>query len=137
MDSLRTSMDKVLTENVIPQLRSAGFRGSFPHFRRSAESGIDLLTFQFDRNGGGFVIEIARAPRDGVTTHWGKHIPGNKVSAWDVHPEQRHRIQPMNGGGTDSWFRFDGGNFEFCAEQALNKLPEAETWWASNEPKCT
>jgi hypothetical protein len=30
------------------------------------------LTFQFDRHGGGFVIEIGQCPADGCTTHWGE-----------------------------------------------------------------
>lgn len=94
--------------------------------------GIDLLTFQFDRNGGGFVIEIARAAVGGITTHWGKEIPASKVTAWDLHPDDRHRIKPEDGAGTDAWFRFDNGNVEKAAQQVVAKLPHAEAWWSDH-----
>jgi hypothetical protein len=57
-NSSRKKMIKHLSEIVIPVLREKGFKGSFPHFRRITNDRINLLTFQFDRYGGGFVIEI-------------------------------------------------------------------------------
>jgi hypothetical protein len=134
MEDLRTSMDRELKSSVVPRLREAGFSGSFPHFRRSRAEVIDLLTFQFDRNGGGFVVELARSSKDGLTTHWGKHIPGNKVSAWDFHPSARHRIQPRMGSGTDCWFRFDHGQVAAAAEEFLKNLPFAEQWLREAQP---
>jgi len=114
---------------VVPQLRASGFRGSMPHFRRPSETGIDLLTFQFDRRGGGFVIEIARSPSEGVTTHWGTHVlPGN-VTAHDLRPDKRHRLQPQGGSGPGEWFRFDDGDCEGAAQQVISLLPAAERWW--------
>ena len=47
-----------LKKIVVPGLRERGFKGSFPHFRRISEKKIDLITFQFHRYGGGFVIEV-------------------------------------------------------------------------------
>lgn len=57
MSALRESMEAELKSVFVPQLRAASLNGSFPKFRRLVEEGIDLLSFQFDRNGGGFVIE--------------------------------------------------------------------------------
>lgn len=128
MSDLRESMDRVLKGTVVPQLREAGFSGSLPHFRRRCVGAIDLLTFQFDRNGGGFVVELARCATDGFTTHWGKHIPASKVTAWDLNPTARHRIKPVAGSGTDSWFRFDHGQVESAAQEFLDHLPRAEAW---------
>jgi hypothetical protein len=119
-----------LKASVVPQLRNASFKGSMPHFRRAMEEGIDLLTFQFDRNGGGFVIEISHCPKEGVTTHWGKAIGPSQVTAWDLHPDQRHRIKALPGSGTDSWFRYDNGQVVECAKQVLAAIPAAEEWWA-------
>jgi hypothetical protein len=101
-----------------PQLRSLGFTGTFPHFRKIGKDAIDLMTFQFDRNGGGFVIEIARCLADGIVTPWGAHIPPNKTTSHDLHPDRRKRIQPQTGGGTDAWFRFDT-----AAPQAVARKP--------------
>lgn len=132
MSEIRQMMDGELKSAVVPILRNSGFKGTFPHLRRATENGVDLLTFQFDRNGGGFVIEIARCSKAGITTYWGKEIPANKVTAWDLHPDERKRIQPRSGGGTDSWFRFDAGECKQAAQQVLAKLPEAEAWWSAH-----
>jgi hypothetical protein len=132
MNDLRSGIDTELRNVIVPELRSRGFKGSYPHFRRIGEKGIDLWTFQFDRNGGGLVIEIAQSPLSGVTTHWGEEIPPNKVTAWDIHPDSRQRLKPKDGSGTDSWFRFEDGNFERVSKQVLSKLPAAEEWWRTH-----
>lgn len=107
MTANRSKMDAALKSIVIPYLRELDFSGSFPHFRRIKEYGIDLISFQFDKYGGGFVIEVSRCPRSGITTHWGKEIPPNRVQALDMSPNLRLRIQPGTGHGMESWFRFD------------------------------
>jgi hypothetical protein len=121
-DSMVSSIKKI----VIPILREKGFKGSFPHFRRIKENKIDLLTFQFDRYGGGFVIEVAVCPPDGVTHHWGEKVPPNKVTAHDLNNRPR-----LNGG---EWFRYDTsgddeGIFDVIANEVLNCIPEAENYW--------
>lgn len=135
MSKDRDAMNAALSEVVVPVLRSKGFKGSMPHFRRIADGTAELLTFQFDRWGGGFVIEIARCSDQGFTTHWGKHIPASKVTAWDLAPNNK-RIQPREGSGTDAWFRYDDALFPFltsratkAAEEVLKCLPQAELWW--------
>jgi hypothetical protein len=117
-DNLREQMDAALDRLVVPRLRELAFSGSMPHFRRRTENVIDLLSFQFDKRGGGFVIEISRCPAQGFVTYWGKAIPPNKVTAQDPHPDQRLRLQPREGSGTDSWFRYEGGAVE-QGERAL------------------
>jgi len=125
----RTAMDSALRKHVLPILRSAGFKGSYPHLRRMKPEGVDLISFQFDKWGGAFVIEIARGPAKGLKTHWGLHLSPGKLRAWDVHPEQRRRIQAREGSGTDAWFRFDEEPVTQVAQQVLDSLPEAEAWW--------
>jgi len=124
-------MDIALNEVVVPALQASGFKGSFPHFRRPSFEAIDLLTFQFDKWGGGFVIEIARCSAEGYHTHWGKHIPPSKVRAWDLNPSLRYRVPPISGDGMDAWFRFDSGHVREIASQVISSLPEAESWWRS------
>lgn len=58
MSSEKKRMISVLNTIVVPEIRKRGFKGSFPHFRKISEDKIDLITFQFDRYGGGFVIEV-------------------------------------------------------------------------------
>lgn len=131
-------MVKALQAVVIPRLRERGFKGSFPHFRRSGAERIDLLTFQFDKWGGGFVVEIAKCPVAGVTTHWGEQVPSDRVRAWDVHPAERHRLQPGPGSSPSDWFRYDrtsliGDVFEQTAQDVLPFLDKAEKWYATRD----
>jgi integrase len=83
-----------------------------------------LITFQFDRHGGGFIIEIGQCSPDGYTTYWGKQIAAAKVTAWDLSPKERARVQPRSGSGTDAWFRFDDSEF--------SRTAEAVKGWQSN-----
>lgn len=123
-------MDVALKQFVVPVLRELGFTGTYPHLRRVHVTHVDLLTFQFDVNGGGFVIEISRCGIGGATTHSGKHIPASTVRIWDIHPDQRFRLKPGEGPGTDSWFRFESGRYDEVANQALAMLPVAHDYWS-------
>lgn len=137
----KIEMVKCLSETVIPVLRSLNFKGSFPHFRRQTAGRINLLTFQFDRSGGGFVIEIANCQPNGVLTSWGLEIKPNKVTAHDV--DKRKRIQSnMNTASslTEDWFRYDKKHlFGFCdiykkiCKEVLVRIPLAEDYWKNGE----
>lgn len=125
-DDMIASLRKVF----LPALRERRFKGSLPHFRRIGDKQIDLLTVQFDRHGGGFVIEIAKCPPEGITTYWGKEIPPNKVTAWDLHPYDRRRLGSPRAGEDGHWFRFDDGTpTDSVAKSAALFLTEADHWW--------
>jgi hypothetical protein len=130
MLSPRELMDVALKASVVPVLRESGFTGLYPHFRRVHVTHVDLLTFQFDINGVGFVVEISRCGIGGITTQWGKHIPASKVRACDIHPNDRFRIKPAEGSRTDSWFRFESGGYDDVAKEVLAKLPVAHDYWS-------
>ncbi|MDF7800823.1 DUF4304 domain-containing protein [Pontiellaceae bacterium B1224] len=115
----RDSINSALKRIVIPELRKQGFKGSLPHFRRITDH-VDLLSFQFNKYGGGFVVEVAKGDCDDFTTYWGKYIPANKLSAWDLHPDNRTRLKPNQGSGIDCWFRYDTQkDFDSLAELSL------------------
>ena len=142
MPSPREQMNEALKETVIPFLRQRGFKGSLPHFRRPNPDSIDLLTFQFDRHGGGFVVEIAKCSPDGYTRHFGTHCSPAKVSAWDLPPDSRYRIQPRGDGSADNWFRYDKSPgflnrdiYTRLANQVVLLIDtEAEDWWRNADP---
>jgi len=113
---------------VLPILRAQGFKGSFPHFRRPRDQGIDLLTFQFDRHGGGYVVELARCPIEGYVTHWGEVIGPDKVTAWDIPSKRRQRIKAKASSGTEGWFRFDHDAPEDVAVHVASKLSDEGIW---------
>ncbi|OWT71476.1 MULTISPECIES: DUF4304 domain-containing protein [unclassified Achromobacter] len=124
----RPQMEAALKQTIIPALRSAGFRGSFPHFRRIGNIQTDLWTFQVDKYGGGFVIEISSCPREGMTTAWGKFIPASKVTAHDIN--ERLRLQNHPGSDTTAWYRYDTDAIDTIIARILEALPLAEDWWA-------
>jgi hypothetical protein len=129
----RDEMNSALNAHFVPALRQRGFKGSLPHLRRQRESRVDLVTIQYDRHGGGFVVEISRCAVAGVTTHWGKHIPANKATVYDIPPTLRHRLG-ASGLNSDHWFRFDQGvSATVIAESLHAYLDEAERWWAASE----
>jgi hypothetical protein len=135
MSNERKAMDEALKGQVVPYLRAMGFKGSMPHFRRVVLGGLDVLTFQFDRYGGGFVIEVARCAQEGFVTAWGKEIPADKVTAWDLPSSWRHRIQPQVGGSTDSWFRFENGKVFEAAAAVHTQLPNVAAWFQAEAQK--
>ena len=130
-------MIATLKEHVVPVLKARGFKGSFPHFRRITDTGIHLLTFQFDKWSGGFVVEIAACPPGGVTMHWGEQIPPAKVTA--QHVSGRLRLG-ASGDQTDHWFRYDkkgllsfSDPYEKAAREVLPYLDsQAESYWSDS-----
>jgi hypothetical protein len=114
-------MKNALKKTIVPRLRELGFSGSFPHLRRCRPDRIDLLTFQFDRHGGGFVLEIGQCPPNGFKTFWGKQIVPDEVTVWDLSTKERARLKPRNGSGTDSWFRYD----DTASESELVRVAES------------
>jgi hypothetical protein len=119
-----------LKELFVPALRERGFKGSLPHFRRPAKDRIDLLTIQFDKWAGGFVIEISNCALHGIVTPWGKRVPPSRVKAWDVDPPKRRRLGSPKPGEDGHWFRFDGlTGTDKVAVQAVSHLSEADKWW--------
>ena len=138
MSDSRDRMIAALQEIAVPVLRDMGFSGSFPHFRRIREPQIDLLTFQFNRHGGSFVVEVAFCAPDGFTTHWGKHIPPKKVRAHDIHPKQRLRLGSHPPQKADHWFYYEPERSDIFTDTALELLPllraDAEQFWQTHEP---
>ena len=128
MNGRHKEMVAALKREVLPLLREQGFKGSFPHFRRHTGNAIDLITFQFDKWGGGFVIEIARSPPDGLVTPWRETIPPEKVKAWDVHPTGRKRIKATADQGVDGWFRFDVNPIDQVAALVVKTLGANQVW---------
>ncbi|WP_322054931.1 DUF4304 domain-containing protein [Paraburkholderia bannensis] len=126
----RDEMNSASRARFVPALRQLGLQGSLPHYRRQRDSRVDLLTVQFDRHGGGFVVELAQCGADGITTHWGEIIPATNVTAHDLHPRQRHRLG-ASGPNQDCWFRFDDGSSPMVVADTLcAHIAEAEHWWA-------
>ncbi len=62
MSASRDEMIAELKRVVVPVLRELGFRGSFPPFRRTGDTRVDLLLFQFSAMS--FVLATVRPATD-------------------------------------------------------------------------
>jgi len=109
LSNSRLLMIKALKKLVVPYLREHGFKGSFPHFRRRNGDDMELIAFQFNRYGGSFVVEVGVCGKDGLTTSWGKEIPANKVSVYDLDYGHRFRLRENIYGTDDAecWFHYE------------------------------
>ena len=140
-NSARKEMVQNLSDIVIPVLRQISFKGSFPHFRRLTTDRINLLTFQFDRHGGGFVIEIANCNSTGYKSALNRPIPTNKLTAHDFYTRKRIQSNMKTpDSSTDDWFRYDkkylfgfGDIYKKVCKDVLSKLDIAENYWKNGE----
>jgi hypothetical protein len=127
----RLAMTNALKKIVVPYLREQGFKGSFPHFRRQNENQIDLITLQFNRYGGSFVVELAVCAAEGVTMSWGEEIPPNKVTAHDIN--DRYRLRENIKDANEHWFNYetakDEEDYVFVASKVLNLLHVSDRNW--------
>lgn len=130
----REKMQQALKRCIIPILREQGFKGSFPHFRRADEQNIDLLTFQFNRWGGSFVVEVASCPLEGMTMSWGEKIPANKVNAH--HVNERFRLGAKSLEEEGIWFDYEKASseeeFDEIAGKVLHHLKTSDPTWISS-----
>ena len=131
-------MQRALQTRVVPQLRERGFGGSFPHFRRAGSVQTDLLTFQFNKWGRSFIIELGRATVVPYQNAMGQVIPANELSTWDLALADRARLHAGRWARRELWFRFGPSlrwwrnprRFDRTADQVVALLPQAHAWWA-------
>jgi len=131
MSQTRDAMIAELKRVAVPVLRSLGFKGSFPHFRRETDTRIDLLTFQFSMGGGQFVIEIGSFPSAGYELY-GKVVPAAEV-------KMRHLLRRLRLGakdeGSDHWFSYDSDDYAGVAASVVPYIRgQAVEWWSHAEP---
>ena len=138
------AIEKIL----LPILREKNFKGTFPDFFREKNGHIDLLSFQFNKYGGSFAVNISYAnkERNNITPYSGKDVPPEKLTAY--HGKDRLRLgskpillfllfrrEKVNG---DHWFRYKENFFsrrnvfENAAKEVIPYLEnQAEEWWRS------
>ncbi len=125
----RENMISEIKEKVIPLLKTIGFKGSFPHFRRIKGTKLNLLTFQFDKWGGGFCIEIANGNPDG-TEKFTEFLPASKMRPYLFLYRFRLGAVDIN---SDHWYRYDDDNYEPATSEVIKNIPIAERWFEENE----
>ena len=132
----KPEMDAALKTIVVPGLRSAGFKGSYPHFYRD-RGHVDLLDFQFSLSGGRFVSEIAFATptRDNIPERF-RDVPASKLRGFFTG--QRLRLGSHD--RKEHWFIYDqpltshgemaSSPTELAMEVADLVRSQGEEWWS-------
>ncbi len=95
-------MKKALEALVIKDLVDKGFVGKWPHFRRENEGCMELISFQINKWGGAFTVELSAVfplserknyvPWEGLTL--------DQVTVWNTM--ERYRLKGMY----DGWFYY-------------------------------
>jgi hypothetical protein len=123
-------MNRSLKANVVPMLRTLGFKGSFPHFHREMDRHVDLLCFQFSLSGGRFVVELSFSTPDRGNVYINAEIPTAQLRVSQTR--QRLRLGSARV-GSDHWFDFAhvNANFDQISRTVTDLLhSQAEGWWA-------
>src|SRR5690348_16882989 len=90
MNDRRQLIDGILKNTCVPLLRERGFVGSFPHFRRVNDAHLDLLMFQFRRDGTSFVVEISYADPERKNVRFRPEAPASKIDV--ACTRERYRL---------------------------------------------
>ncbi|MFC1617661.1 DUF4304 domain-containing protein [Patescibacteria group bacterium] len=138
MSEDKKQMDSAIKKILVPILREKNFKGTFPHFFREINGHIDLLTFQFNRYGGSFVVEISYADNKRKNVYIHKDLPPGKLRSNQTTDRLRLGSKPQQG-KSDHWFQYDkknffsrGNIFENVAKEVIPFLEDqAEEWWRS------
>ena len=122
----RADMDAALKALVVPHLRAMGFKGTLPHFHRPRGRAADIISFQFRRYGGKFVVEIGRVAPGGLHFH-GKQISVAKVRT--SYLQERHRLgSELRANWGDHWFSFAHCDPLAVAREVIAELDRPDLW---------
>ena len=100
-------MRRALKRRLHPALKALGFVGGPTHFRLSNMDCLDLLTIQYWKYGGEFILEFARCPRGVLVTSWGKTIEEDKLDVAYIGLSDRARLVQSEGKQGQNLHGFD------------------------------
>lgn len=128
-------MRKALKRHWLPTLARLGFIGATSTFQRLEPDAQDLLSLQYWKYGGEFILEFARRRRGSFTTSWGAVVPEEKMEVTYLNPLDRARLQqiePLAGehlhGFRFSAFEDDFAKYEALAGQVAMLMPAVDAW---------
>lgn len=128
---LRKSFKSILE----PAMANAGYVVDYPNFRRDREGTLDVVDIQFWKEGGAFIINMARyvGPLGGPS---GFSVPREKIEIGMLPALRQDRIGPTKSQPMEKlvgWFKFDeiwddrDALNRLCKEVVI-LLPQLEAW---------
>lgn len=112
----RRQAEKEIMIHVVPLVRSKGFTGSFPVFRRFHEEVTDVVTFRFSPQSPHLYVELGAEPPF-------------VDEAYPVPEEVTHSRYGEPARLGDSPFDIERHDGQTIAEHIVNAWPGAEIWW--------
>jgi hypothetical protein len=140
MSADRKAVEQALKKGCVPELRSAGFRGSFPHFYRATDDGfVALISFQFFSSGGSLCINLSYADPERKNIYFRPDTEPKKLRASQARVF--HRLGARSE-GSDCWYSFGKTSYGEFRGQPLPLADlvetvrqrfksEAEGWWSA------
>lgn len=127
---LRKLVNEEIKTVIVPELRKNSFKGSFPHFRRIYPNGkVDYLSFQFNKYGGSYIVEIAVAypykGKDGNFYYWNEVTPEFIKKSNYTYTKDRYRITPVD----DEWFRYYKDNYKRVVNDTLKRIIDTMSYF--------
>ena len=120
---------------LIPALASRGFRGKRSTFRRFGPDYLDLLTIQYWKYGGSFILEFGRTARGDFQTNWGPIVPEDEMDVAHLPTTKRARLDERDPASDDIFrgFKYEGfgtdpNRYDALATRVANLLPQVDAW---------
>ena len=124
----RKAMDRALKAIVVPKIRSKGFSGRWPRFRRERGAEFQMIMIMFDKYGGSFCIEagsMSHAEFLEKQRQWKKH--GKELSKGELTAAHcgvaRRRRLGADELHADRWFQFGPRDYEVAAGEERRLMP--------------
>ena len=122
----RPEMDAALKATFVPKLRSFGFKGSYPHFRRERAQHVELVGIQFSQWGAQFYVEAGVAENNDQVIAGGTSVSAHRLKYYHGWPRRRFGDLP---------FDYEAEAISVVAARAAEVVEELVSWASSTAPQ--
>ena len=132
-------MRKAFRKHLVHALAATGFVGKSIHFMRLRDDAQDLLSIQYWKYSGSFILEFGRRGRGPLQTAWGPVIPEESLDVAYLPVGDRARLQERDAPpDTFAGFSFAGFGEDLAKNERLalrvaSYLPQVEAWLSCRE----
>ena len=131
---------RAFKRHLVPRLTSLGFAGKSSNFQRLTATAQDLLSIQYWKYGGSFILEFGRRERGPLLTAWGEIVPEEALDVAYLPISDRARLQERTEVSPEIFggFRFDGfgedvEKYDALALRVAAMLPQVDAWLSRRE----